>query len=491
MKKLTLKDTKTTSQKKNEVQLPLLKKATIPKKPIENQQVNKKPKTTKSLSIPSLNSPNTNTNKSLVSNSTNKNNNNKSQTKDNSLIDSNPKINEIIENIHKTSSMKNINKRNNNTLKKDNTKQNNRNKSFKSSDNNKNNISLDQSIKQINNINMSVKNFSKPVIKISNEKLQELQEKRNKRLIKEQKDFEIQEKILDEQRKVNNILRKDREKLFNNFEKPKIEYSQKKAQSILEDGGIIEAYKYLIKHLCQLSTPPQNIYDYSSEIIKKYEKIWRIKKFKLLNEKIEKHFENKKQNYLKGDISNQDNIKIYKVLERREENKFIKNLDKSRSMLHITSRNNVIPLITKKNENISADKEALVNKSADSNQNNKKNSASKSTVTIHQKDKNDNKIYFNIKLKADDETKEESENQIKRGFLDQKNKESKKEIKENSKVSNSETNSVALNNNKIQNLKSNSVKNTTITKKNEVNNKNNTLSKDKNLKNNIKKQNKK
>ena len=490
MKKITLKDAKTISQKKNEFQLPSIKNITTQKQSKESDQENQNFQTIKPLNITSLNSPISNVDKSIIPNTTNRNNNYQEIKNDSNFIDFNPKINEIIKSIRKDSSMKIINK-NIKILNKRSVKKINHNKSFKLSHSYKNNISIDQSPKQENNSNLSINYFSKPVIRITNEKLKEIQERRNKRLIQEQKDFEIQEEILSEQRKISNILRKDREKLLNNFEQPKIEYSQKRAQNILENGGIIEAYKYLIKHLCQLSTPPKNIYDYSSEIIKKYEKIWRIKKFKLLNEKIEKHFENKKQNYLKGDISNQDNIKIYKVLERREENKFIKNLDKSRSMLHITSRNNVIPLITKKNENISADKEALVNKSADSNQNNKKNSASKSTVTIHQKDKNDNKIYFNIKLKADDETKEESENQIKRGFLDQKNKESKKEIKENSKVSNSETNSVALNNNKIQNLKSNSVKNTTITKKNEVNNKNNTLSKDKNLKNNIKKQNKK
>ena len=80
--------------------------------------------------------------------------------------------------------------------------------------------------------------------------------------------------------------------------------SRNKAQHILEDGGMIDAYKYLIENLCKNGLPSGSLYEYSSELIKNYEKEWKKKKSKMLNEKIEKHFDNgmKQVEFPKGNL---------------------------------------------------------------------------------------------------------------------------------------------------------------------------------------------
>ena len=76
-------------------------------------------------------------------------------------------------------------------------------------------------------------------------------------------------------------------------------------------------------------------------MIRDYEKEWKKKKFIEQNEKIEKYFEEKKQNYLKNlskenkDQDKNNNNLIYKILKDREANQFIKKLDRSRSTLHV------------------------------------------------------------------------------------------------------------------------------------------------------------
>jgi hypothetical protein len=109
-----------------------------------------------------------------------------------------------------------------------------------------------------------------------------------------------------------------------------IKISQKNVLSTLEEGGIIEAYKNLINNLRQNGIPPGNIYEYSAKMIRDYEKEWKKKKFIKQNEKIEKYFEEKKQNYLKNlsqennDQDKNNNNLIYKILKDREANQFIK-----------------------------------------------------------------------------------------------------------------------------------------------------------------------
>ena len=105
-----------------------------------------------------------------------------------------------------------------------------------------------------------------------------------------------------------------------------IEMNQKKARHILEEGGMIDAYKFLIAHLVKNGLPEGNLYEYSSDIIKNYEKEWKKMKSKILNEKIEKYFENKKKLFLNNDKNlnkSNDNL-IYKILKRREQDQFMK-----------------------------------------------------------------------------------------------------------------------------------------------------------------------
>jgi hypothetical protein len=124
--------------------------------------------------------------------------------------------------------------------------------------------------------------------------------------MREKKEFELQTKNLNENnnknnsnnRNINNIKNQKQEIEFSNKINSPIQISQKKAQSILEDGGMIDAYKYLISHLCKNGMPPGDLYEYCSIIIKNYEKEWKRKKYKLLNEKIQKHFEEKKKSFV-------------------------------------------------------------------------------------------------------------------------------------------------------------------------------------------------
>lgn len=216
-------------------------------------------------------------------------------------------------------------------------------------------IAEDKNGSKVNNINKknynnSIKNHNKATIKdnakevvliprITKEKLKELQEKRKKRLVQEQKEKEILSKMMEDIKNSNNASTRKSEVTNNiNYE---IKISQKDVLLTLEEGGIIEAYKNLINNLRQNGIPPGNIYEYSAKMIRDYEKEWKKKKFIKQNEKIEKYFEEKKQNYLKNlSQDNKDKVKnnnnlIYKVLKDREENQFIKKLDRSRSTLHV------------------------------------------------------------------------------------------------------------------------------------------------------------
>ena len=258
--------------------------------------------------------------------------------------------------------------------------------------------------------------------RITKERLKEIQEKRKKRLLQEKKDFEIQQKMFEEM-KENNSFKKKQEIIYSNKINSPIEMSHKKAQHILEEGGMIEAYKYLITHLCKNGLPTGSLYEYSSGIIKNYEKEWKKKKSKMLNEKIEKHFENQKKLYLNDENNlnkSKDNL-IYKVLKRREEEQFIKKLDKSRSTLHIIKKK---PEITTKLENNKEQKNKeseikntkinnIINNNIEKNNNenteikklNKENNKLNigNDIKNIKQSYNDKNVYFNIKLKKNNE----------------------------------------------------------------------------------------
>ena len=266
--------------------------------------------------------------------------------------------------------------------------------------------------------------------RITKEKLKEIQERRRIRLIKEKKEFELQTKLLNEKKDNisnvggNYITKKGKEKdkiEFSSKINSPIEISHKKAQSILEEGGMIDAYKYLISHLCKNGLPPGNLYEYCSELIKNYEKEWKKKKYKIINEKKQKYFDDKKKLLIglnnkndKKNNNNNNNINLnlnlnlqYKVLEKREDNQFIKKLDKSRSTLRIIKRNPIIKNILKSKDNDNnkiSKSNSYERKSRNRNELNKIN-ADNINFNSYKNENDDKRVYFNIKLKKNESAK--------------------------------------------------------------------------------------
>ena len=175
--------------------------------------------------------------------------------------------------------------------------------------------------------------------RISEEKLMQLKEQRKKRLqqakIEEEKELKIYSQLIEEFK--NN--KKNKNKIIEESTKnPKI--SGQKAQKILEEGGMLDAYKYVLSQLCRYGLPNGNIFDFASYHVKNFEKKWKEKKSKMLKEKIDKNYE-EKQKEINNSLDIEGEIKkVNKSLEHREEYKFIKNLDKSRS------KRNIVPRIT-------------------------------------------------------------------------------------------------------------------------------------------------
>ena len=228
-----------------------------------------------------------------------------------------------------------------------NNKLNNLENTQRSSDDNTNKVSLNRSIKNkykfrpqykisdntSNSPDNAKTNTNFPELpKISKEKLIELKEKRKKRLKAERKQEMKEKKLYNE---LVNEYKSNKNKSFENISidetAPTIKISEKKAQKILEEGGMLDAYKYLITQLCKCGLPDGNLFEYASVVIRNYEKKWKEKKSQMTKEKIEKYFENKKKEVdATGEIN--------KTLENRDLNLFIKNLDKSRSNLRIMKR---------------------------------------------------------------------------------------------------------------------------------------------------------
>ena len=175
--------------------------------------------------------------------------------------------------------------------------------------------------------------------RISEEKLMQLKEQRKKRLqqakIEEEKELKIYSQLIEEFK--NNKKNKNKNKIIEESTKnPKI--SGQKAQKILEEGGMLDAYKYVLSQLCRYGLPNGNIFDFASYHVKNFEKKWKEKKSKMLKEKIDKYYE-EKQKEINNSLDTEGEIKkVNKSLEHREEYKFIKNLDKSRSKRNIVPR---------------------------------------------------------------------------------------------------------------------------------------------------------
>ena len=191
-------------------------------------------------------------------------------------------------------------------------------------------------------INPNNELIKEEVPRISEEKLSQLKEQRKKRLqqekVEEEQELKLYAKIIEEyknnekDKKNKNILIEENSKI------PKI--SGQKAQKILEDGGMLDAYKYVLSQLCKHGLPSGNIFEYASYTVKNYEKKWKEKKSKMMKEKIDKYYE-EKQKELNNTLETDGEIrKVNKSLEHREELKFIQSLDKSRS------KRNIIPRIS-------------------------------------------------------------------------------------------------------------------------------------------------
>ena len=167
----------------------------------------------------------------------------------------------------------------------------------------------------------------------------------------EERGLKIYEEVLKEIQEKKKLPRTKREltsfnstvdskmKEINNIEAPKIRISEKKVHTLLEEGGMFDAYKYLLEQLCKNGLPPGNIFEYAAYLIENYEKKWKEKKYKLTQEKVEKYWKDKKEQIEKDqNLKNSEIIKtINRSLEEREINKIIKSLDRSRSSRHYQS----------------------------------------------------------------------------------------------------------------------------------------------------------
>lgn len=173
------------------------------------------------------------------------------------------------------------------------------------------------------------------------EKLKKEREMRLKREKEnEKKDKEIFNKILEEAKNNNFKPQSIRSRISNTEEVlPTTKISERKAQAILEKGGMLDAYKYLIAQLCKNGLPTGNLFDYSAYVIQSYEKKWKEKKSKEAKEKLENYWKQKEQAILEKAKAEEIDKKNLAVLNRSLEEihmkKYIKSLDRSRSTKRI------------------------------------------------------------------------------------------------------------------------------------------------------------
>ena len=255
-------------------------------------------------------------------------------------------------------------KANSNTIPISNTKNNLSNTKNTIVIKNKNIINIPNKNLSIKNIKKNTKNNNLKIVaslsniltgkKISTAKLEEYKEKRKKRLklekLEEERGLKMYEQLLKEYKEKKKQPRikteLNRVKSFTNskidevggVQLPKIKISEKKVQTILEQGGMLDSYKYLLEQLCKNGLPKgDNLFDYASYVIEKYEKKWKEKKYKIEQEKVENYWKEKKEQ-----IENDKNLKeseikaLNRSIEEREINKIIKSLDRSRSSRHYT-----------------------------------------------------------------------------------------------------------------------------------------------------------
>ena len=241
--------------------------------------------------------------------------------------------------------------------------------------------------------------------RITEEKLAQLKMQRKKRIEKEKKEEEKEIKLytelIEEYKNSNKKSKKDYNSKILESANKTTNISGAKAQKILEDGGMLDAYKYVLAQLCKQGLPTGNIFEYASIVVKNYEKKWKEKKSKIAKEKIEKYYE-EKQKEIQNENKNEIKV-VNKSLEHRDELKFIQSLDKSRSRINIKERNfkeniekkdtNIISNDTR-SYNIKNNIKKLNTKVNNSNDFNKNKSISQTNGIINnnKKENNSNKI---------------------------------------------------------------------------------------------------
>ena len=261
-------------------------------------------------------------------------------------------------------------------------------------------------------------------------KIEEYNEKRKKRIEQEKKEEARDKKVYDQVLKeyqekskartntevnVKNRLTspKSRDDDLNNIQLPKIKISEKKTQAILEEGGMLDAYKYLVIQLCKNGLPTGNLFEYSAYVIKNYEKKWKEKKSKMNKEKLEQYWKEKKQEVEKFEKQQkkspdpkqkvnkttkeeENKIKaLNRSLEQREINKLIANMDKSRSSRHKQSFDQFkknkseeqLPIISDKNKVSVNQKEGKNAKKGNKSKSPMSAKSNKSAKNINQKAK--------------------------------------------------------------------------------------------------------
>ena len=287
-------------------------------------------------------------------------------------------------------------------------------------------------------INPNNEFIKEEVPRISKEKLSQLKEQRRIRLqqakIEEEKELKIYCQLIESYK---NKSKDNKNKNLLNEENSKIcKISEQKAQNILEDGGMLDAYKYVLSQLCKHGLPNGNVFDYASYVVKNYEKKWKEKKYKMLKEKIEQYYE-EKQKEINNILESDGEIKkVNKSLEHREEYKFIRSLDKSRSKRNIIPRISSPPLqenFSNFNRNINRNFKILkdAKTSIDKYENNNilplklkeiesdenkgiiKNNIAKTALNT-QYNKNDDKMGNNINIKDIENNNNENKNIAKR-----------------------------------------------------------------------------
>ena len=484
-RKNNIKQIKTTTNKnKDTSSKSILSQNSLKANSVRSSNLDKKPQNKEDIKLNTFNSnmkknilrPNTNANinKLEISKDLNKNENDKADDK----------INEIINDVNKTRNIKtkvnynNINNKNgfNSSstsklieLNNNQNKLTNKKKKYKFKIYKPLNPLLapheDMSfIKDHSTKENFYKKISSSLTRMTKKDLNDIKKRRNERLEKEKKQIEnSNRKIMNDIKGQNSII-KSREivlnDILNSIGDSKKKISQKNAQKILEDGGMIEAYKYLIKNLCKNGMPEGNVYDYCSDFIKNFERVWQKIKFKMLNKQIEEHFRETKEKLIKKNENNSNN-KFYKALVQREEIRFIKKFDKSRSSLHIMKKNIKQSNEIYKNNDMKTDNlgikksnlnEIIPNKKEE-NKNMNINNEIKAFKTLERKNTNKtslnernlenlelnnllskkssiagNKVTFNIKLKKNEDEEKQNE-EMELNQEKEKKKEKSKEIK--------------------------------------------------------------